>query len=67
MSDDDRLVSGKAQRDDRENIALRPKLLRDIVGQDRVRENLKIIIDAAKALQAERKRGNAQMSDRMVA
>ena len=49
MSDDDRLVSGKAQRDDRENIALRPKLLRDIVGQDRVRENLKIIIDAAKA------------------
>ncbi len=48
MSDDDRLVSGKAQRDDRENIALRPKLLRDIVGQERVRENLKIIIDAAK-------------------
>lgn len=49
MSDDDgRLISGKAQADDRENIALRPKLLKDIVGQDRVRENLKIIIEAAK-------------------
>lgn len=43
-----RLVSGKGQADDRENIALRPKLLRDIVGQDSVREQLKIIIDAAK-------------------
>jgi Holliday junction DNA helicase RuvB len=48
MSDDGRLISGKSQPDDRENIALRPKLLKDIVGQDRVRENLKIIIDAAK-------------------
>lgn len=45
---DGRLVSGKPRRDDRDNIALRPKLLRDIVGQDRVRENLQIILDAAK-------------------
>jgi holliday junction DNA helicase RuvB len=52
MSDGDgRLVSGKQRTDDRENIALRPKLLQDIVGQDRVRENLRIIIDAAKARQ----------------
>jgi Holliday junction DNA helicase RuvB len=49
MSESDgRLISSKVQPDDRENIALRPKLLKDIVGQDRVRENLKIIIDAAK-------------------
>jgi Holliday junction DNA helicase RuvB len=48
MSDDGRIISGKPQPDDRDNIALRPKLLKDIVGQDRVRENLKIIIDAAK-------------------
>jgi len=48
MTEDGRIVSGKPQSDDRENIALRPKLLKDIVGQDRVRENLKIIIDAAK-------------------
>lgn len=51
MSDDGRMVSGKQRRDDRENIALRPKLLRDIVGQDNVRENLKIILDAAKMRQ----------------
>jgi Holliday junction DNA helicase RuvB len=49
MSDDGRLVGGSRRQDDRENIALRPKYLKDIIGQDRVRENLKIIIDAAKA------------------
>jgi holliday junction DNA helicase RuvB len=49
MSDDGRLVGGARRQDDRENIALRPKYLSDIIGQDRVRENLKIIIDAAKA------------------
>lgn len=49
MSDDGRLVGGTRREDDRENIALRPKYLKDIIGQDRVRENLKIIIDAAKA------------------
>ena len=48
MSDDGRMVSGGRRRDDRENIALRPKMLHDIVGQDSVRENLKILIDAAK-------------------
>lgn len=48
MQPDDRLISSKAQQDERENIALRPRLLRDIVGQDRVRETLRIIIDAAK-------------------
>lgn len=48
MSDDGRLISGNRRQDDRENIALRPKTLQDIVGQDRVRENLKIIIEAAK-------------------
>jgi Holliday junction DNA helicase RuvB len=48
MSEDERLISGSRRRDDRENIALRPKLLRDIVGQDSVRENLQILIDAAK-------------------
>lgn len=47
MSEDGRLVGGNRRRDDRENIALRPRLLRDIVGQDRVRENLQILIAAA--------------------
>jgi Holliday junction DNA helicase RuvB len=47
MSDDGRLVSGKLRADERENIALRPKTLRELIGQDRVREQLKIIIEAA--------------------
>ncbi len=51
MTDDERLISGNRRRDDRENIALRPKLLKDIIGQDSVRENLKIIIEAATARQ----------------
>lgn len=45
---DGRMVGGARRRDERDNIALRPQLLNDMVGQDRVRENLKIIIDAAK-------------------
>ena len=48
MSDDGRLISGKSQGDDRDNVALRPRYLDEIVGQNRVRENLRIIIDAAK-------------------
>ena len=45
---DERLISGKVKRDERENLALRPQYLNDMLGQDRVRENLKIIIEAAK-------------------
>lgn len=48
MTDDGRIVSGKLQIDEKENVALRPHMLADIVGQMRVRENLRIIIDAAK-------------------
>lgn len=48
MSDDGRIVGGTRQTRDNENVALRPRFLRDIVGQDRVRENLTIIIEAAK-------------------
>lgn len=49
MADDPRMLSGKRRNDDQENVALRPKLLRDMIGQDRLRENLKIILDAARA------------------
>lgn len=48
MPDMGRPLSGDAQRDDRENIALRPKRLAHIVGQDTLRENLSIMIEAAK-------------------
>ncbi|MDX1994866.1 MAG: Holliday junction branch migration DNA helicase RuvB [bacterium] len=48
MSDDGRVVTGGRLKNERDNVALRPQMLKDIVGQDRVRENLKIMIDAAK-------------------
>jgi Holliday junction DNA helicase RuvB len=48
MSDDGRLTNSALQKGERDNIALRPQFLHDIIGQDRVRENLRIMIDAAK-------------------
>lgn len=47
MPDDDRFVGGAQKTNERENIALRPKGLEDIIGQDRVRANLGILIEAA--------------------
>lgn len=47
MSENARMISGRDNSDDRDNIALRPQRLDDMVGQDSVRENLKIIIEAA--------------------
>jgi len=49
MSDDGRLINSALQKGERDNIALRPQFLSDIIGQDRVRENLRIMIDAAKS------------------
>lgn len=48
MSEDERLLSGRMRPDERENIALRPKSLSDLIGQQRLRENLLIIVEAAK-------------------
>jgi len=48
MAEDNRMVGGTNRRDDRENIALRPKHLDQMTGQDRLRETLRITIDAAK-------------------
>lgn len=45
---DDRLLSGKQRPEDRVDTALRPKSLNEYVGQERVIENLKILIEAAK-------------------
>jgi holliday junction DNA helicase RuvB len=42
-----RIVNPVAQSDDRFDQALRPKRLQDLIGQDRVKENLKILIEAA--------------------
>jgi holliday junction DNA helicase RuvB len=43
-----RVVNPQAQPDDRVDMALRPKTLNDLIGQDRVKENLSILIDAAR-------------------
>lgn len=43
----DRLVDNQSQPDDHLNLALRPRLLADLIGQDRVKENLAILIAAA--------------------
>lgn len=48
MPDDGRMVSGQERQDDRENIALRPQHLGEMVGQEAVRNILSITIDAAK-------------------
>jgi len=42
-----RLVNPEHQPDDRLDQALRPRLLMDLIGQDRVKENLAILIAAA--------------------
>jgi holliday junction DNA helicase RuvB len=49
MSDaPDRLVNPSPQPDDRLDQALRPRYLRDLIGQERVKENLGILIAAAR-------------------
>ena len=49
MPGEERELSGGKASNDRENIALRPKRLAEMLGQDRVRENLSIILEAAAA------------------
>lgn len=47
-SEEDRLVNPQPRQDDRLDHALRPQRLGEIIGQDEVRENLQILIEAAK-------------------
>jgi len=44
----DRLMNPQPQAEDRVDQALRPKMLTDLIGQDRVKENLAILIEAAR-------------------
>ncbi len=54
MSDSsDRLITPEPRPDDRVDTALRPRRLQELIGQEQVKENLSILIDAA------RKRGEA--------
>ncbi len=43
-----RLVNPESRTEDRLDQALRPKMLADLIGQDLVRENLEILIEAAR-------------------
>ncbi len=43
-----RLIDPEARPDDRFDPALRPKTLKELIGQDQVKENLRILIDAAR-------------------
>lgn len=43
-----RIVNPESQPDDRQELTLRPKKLADVIGQERVRENLEILIAAAR-------------------
>jgi Holliday junction DNA helicase RuvB len=45
---DERVSSGKLKPEDRVDVALRPKTLAEYIGQERVIENLKILIEAAR-------------------
>src|SRR5689334_852180 len=49
MTDDDRLVTGAKRVADDAEQSLRPQLLREFIGQEQARSNLKVFIEAAKA------------------
>ncbi len=42
-----RLLNPESLPDDRLDMALRPRTLNDLIGQERVKENLAILIEAA--------------------
>ena len=43
----DRLVNPDPRSDDQENLSLRPQYLRELIGQEKIKENLAILIEAA--------------------
>lgn len=49
MADADRMVNGAKRPEDQLDNALRPRRLNEMTGQERVVENLRILIEAAKA------------------
>lgn len=48
MMDDERIVSSRHLNDDETEFSLRPRTMDEYIGQDKVKENLKIFIEAAK-------------------
>jgi holliday junction DNA helicase RuvB len=47
LSDDGRIIEGEERNDDAPDAGLRPQRLKDFIGQNQVRENLGIFIEAA--------------------
>ena len=47
-SSEERLIMPQAQTDDRLDLAMRPRRLNEIIGQNQVRENLSILVTAAR-------------------
>jgi Holliday junction DNA helicase RuvB len=47
----ERVVNPESRPEDRQDLSLRPKQLADMIGQERVRENLEILIGAARKRQ----------------
>ena len=48
MAEEERLISPTQNEEDLAELTIRPRFLHELVGQDRVRENLEILIEAAK-------------------
>ena len=48
MNDEERIVCPGIKEEDKEETSLRPKWLKDYMGQTKVKENLLICIEAAK-------------------
>lgn len=48
MADDERIISTRQLNDDDNEVSLRPRTMEDYVGQERVKENLSIFIEAAR-------------------
>jgi Holliday junction DNA helicase RuvB len=44
----DRLIAGKRRQEDSSEMTIRPNSLAELIGQDRVKENLRILIEAAR-------------------
>lgn len=45
---DDRLVNPSPRQEDQADLSLRPQLLSELIGQEKIKENIRILIEAAK-------------------
>lgn len=51
MNDDDRIITSEHTEDDTKEVSLRPKFLKEFVGQESIKKNLGIYLDAARQRQ----------------